>query len=251
MKIKRIIIGVLLTVYLLVAVFLTACLLTYNDYKISVFGDKSLIIVKNDDFEPNYKKGTLLIVKKNKNDDIKVNDEIFFYNTYKNQIVVSFSKVLKTEKITDTQTTYTITGNYDLSSDYVIGKTDTTKVINGVGGVMAFLESRWGFLLMIVFPISVIFLYEIYAVVKEITRPDEEEKVKVIIKEVPVGDGDKPAEKEAEEKPVVQEEKEEEKEEIIVEEKEESKKEEVVEEKSEENVVESKEETTEEDKESI
>lgn len=207
MKIKRIIIGILLTVYLLVAVFLTACLLTYNEYKISVFGDKSLIIVKNDDFEPTYKKGTLLIVKKNKNDEIKVNDEIFFYNTYKSQIAVSYSKVLKTQKITDTQTTYTITGNYELSSDYVIGKADTTTVINGVGNVLSFLESRWGFLLMIVFPISVIFLYEIYAVVKEITRPEDEEKekVKVIVKEVPVGDGNKSSEKNESEEKFVEE----------------------------------------------
>ena len=184
MKIKRIIIGLLLTVYLLVAVFLTACLLTYNDYKISVFGDKSLIIVKNDDFEPNYKKGTLLIVKKNNNDDIKVNDNIFFYNTYKNQIVVSYSQVIKTEKITDTQTTYTITGNYELSSDYVIGKADTTKVINNVGNIMSFLESRWGFLLLIVLPISILFIYEIYIVVKEIVRPDDEDDKKVVKKEI-------------------------------------------------------------------
>lgn len=184
MKIKRIIIGLLLTVYLLVAVFLTACLLTYNDYKISVFGDKSLIIVKNDDFEPNYKKGTLLIVKKNNNDDIKVNDNIFFYNTYKNQIVVSYSQVIKTEKITDTQTTYTITGNYELSSDYVIGKADTTKVINNVGNIMSFLESRWGFLLLIVLPISMLFIYEIYIVVKEIVRPDDEDDKKVVKKEI-------------------------------------------------------------------
>ena len=184
MKIKRIIIGLLLTLYLLVAVFLTACLLTYNDYKISVFGDKSLIIVKNDDFEPNYKKGTLLIVKKNNNDDIKVNDNIFFYNTYKNQIVVSYSQVIKTEKITDTQTTYTITGNYELSSDYVIGKADTTKVINNVGNIMSFLESRWGFLLLIVLPISMLFIYEIYIVVKEIVRPDDEDDKKVVKKEI-------------------------------------------------------------------
>lgn len=180
MKIKRIIIGLLLTVYLLVAVFLTACLLTYNDYKISVFGDKSLIIVKNDDFEPNYKKGSLLIVKKNNNEDIRVNDDIFFYNTYKNQIVVSYSRVVKTEKITDTQTTYTITGNYELSSDYVIGKADTTKVINNVGNVMSFLESRWGFLLLIVLPISMLFVYEIYVVVKEIVRPEDDDDKKVV-----------------------------------------------------------------------
>ena len=99
---------------------------------------------------------------------------------------------------------------------------------------MAFLESRWGFLLMIVFPISVIFLYEIYAVVKEITRPDEEEKVKVIVKEVPAGG--KPAEDdEVEEKATVQKTEEmEEKKESSVEVKEESKEEKEMEEKTEE-----------------
>ena len=170
---KRVIIGILVTAYLLVAVFLTACLLTYNDYKISEFGDKSLIILDNKDFEPNYHKGALLIVQKNKNDDIKVNDEIFFYNTYKNQIVVSNSKVIKTEKITETQTTYTISGNYEISSDYVIGKASTTTVINNVGDILSFLESRWGFLLVIVLPISILFIYEIYVIIREIIRPEE------------------------------------------------------------------------------
>lgn len=178
MKIKKVVIGVLITVYVLVAVALTACLLTFNDYKVSIFGDKSLIIVKNKEFEPNYKKGSLLIVTKNKNEDIKTNDEIFFYNAYKNIVSISYSKVIKTEKITDTQTTYTITGDYDVSSDYVIGKASTTKVINNVGSIMSVLESRWGFIFMIILPIAVAFIYEIYVVVKEIVRPEEELKEK-------------------------------------------------------------------------
>ena len=182
MKIKRIILGTLLSIYLIIAIFLTACLLTYNDYKISVFGDKSLVIVKNDDFEPDYKKGSLLIITKNANEDIKVNDEIFFYTTYGNQMTVSHSKVTKVEKVTDTETTFTLEGGYPLSSEWVIGKADTTKVMNGVGSFLSVLESRWGFLFMIVLPISVLFIYEIYVIVKEIVRPDEEEqKEKVIV----------------------------------------------------------------------
>jgi len=182
MKIKRIILGTLLSIYLIIAIFLTACLLTYNDYKISVFGDKSLVIVKNDDFEPDYKKGSLLIITKNANEDIKVNDEIFFYTTYGNQMTVSHSKVTKVEKVTDTETTFTLEGEYPLSSEWVIGKADTTKVMNGVGSFLSVLESRWGFLFMIVLPISVLFIYEIYVIVKEIVRPDEEEqKEKVIV----------------------------------------------------------------------
>ena len=185
MKIKRIIIGLLLTVYLLVAVFLTACLLTYNDYKISVFGDKSFVIVKNNDFEPDYKKGSLLIITKNNNDDIKVNDEVFFYNTYKNQVSVSHSKVVKVEKVHATETTYTLDGDFPISSEYVIGKADTTKVINNVGTYMSALESRWGFLFMIVLPISVLFIYEIYIIVKEIVRPEEENEKTKEVKDEP------------------------------------------------------------------
>lgn len=218
MKIKRIIFGALLTMYLIVAVFLTACLLTYNDYKISVFGDKSLVIVENNDFEPEYKKGSLLIIKKNNNDEIKVNDEIFFYNTYNNQISVSHSKVLNVQKVTDTETTYTITGNQPISSEYIIGKADTTKVIDNVGDILSLLESRWGFLFMIVLPISVLFIYEIYVIVKEIVRPEEDKKtvkevVKEEVKEEPreelhedeSNDNDENKESEISEKPVVEE----------------------------------------------
>lgn len=37
---------------------LTICLLNYNDYKITELGDKSLIIVKDDELIPTYKKVT-------------------------------------------------------------------------------------------------------------------------------------------------------------------------------------------------
>ena len=82
-KVLKVLFGIFIALYLVVASFLTVCLLSYNDYKISVIGNKSLIILDDDALEPEYKKGSLLIVEKNKNDDIKVNDDIFFYNTYK------------------------------------------------------------------------------------------------------------------------------------------------------------------------
>ncbi len=170
-KVLKIFGGILVTIYILIAVALTACLLTYNDYKISVFGDRSLIILEDNELAPKYKKGSLLIVKKNSNDDIKQGDEIFFYNTYKNKVVVNVSKVNKVKKVTDTETTYTINGKYEISSQYVIGKSDTTTVINDVGSILSVLESKWGFLLVIVFPISLLFIYELYIIIREIKEP--------------------------------------------------------------------------------
>lgn len=175
-KVLKVLFGIFIALYLVVASFLTVCLLSYNDYKISVIGNKSLIILDDDALEPEYKKGSLLIVEKNKNDDIKVNDDIFFYNTYKNEVVVNKSRVEKTQKITDTETTYTINKKYEISSEYVIGKADTTKVVENFGSVLGFLESKWGFLIVIVFPLSLLFIYEIYAIIREIRYPDEESK---------------------------------------------------------------------------
>lgn len=167
-NVLKIILGFFVTVYMICAVFLTVCLLSYNDYKISVIGDKSLIILEDDELAPTYKKGSLLVVTKNSNDDINVNDDIFFYNTYRNEVIVSTSKVKEKQKITDAETTFVVDGNYDISSEYVIGKADTTLVYEGFGTILGFLESKWGFLLVIMFPISLLFVYEIYAIIREI-----------------------------------------------------------------------------------
>ena len=160
------IIGIILgAIYCLIAITLTVCLLNYNDYNITELGDKTLIIVRDDDLEPNYQKGDLVIVKKNPNREIVAGDKIFFYDDKEEQMTVN---------VTKTETTFTMNGDYPLSSEYVIGKTSTSKVYHKLGSVLSTLESRFGFLFLIIFPILVLFIYEIYAVIKEIKSPDEE-----------------------------------------------------------------------------
>ena len=46
----------LIIVYVAIAIFVTICLLTYNQYKVSEFGTKTLIIIDKDDEELQYKK---------------------------------------------------------------------------------------------------------------------------------------------------------------------------------------------------
>ena len=55
-KLGKILLSIFVVLYAVVALFLTACLLKYNDYKITVFGDKSLIIVNDDTLKDKYKK---------------------------------------------------------------------------------------------------------------------------------------------------------------------------------------------------
>ena len=169
------VIGILLIVcYMGVALFLTVCLLNYNDYNITEIGNKSLVIVRDDDLEPNFQKNDLVVVEKNKNNEIRSGDMLFFYNTYQNQVSVNLGKVQKTQYVNEKETTYFMDGDLGISSQYVLGKAETSKVYSGLGRTLSFLESKWGFLFIIILPILVLFIYQIYAVILEMKRPLDE-----------------------------------------------------------------------------
>lgn len=161
-------------IYAVVAIILTICLLKYNDYNITEFKDKSLIIVSDDELRPDFNEGDLVVVYKNKNSDINVGDKIFFYDTYQNQVSVNLGSVINKETITKDETTFIMDGEYSLSSEYVIGAAKTSKVYPNMGKILGFLESRYGFLFIIIFPILIMFIYEIYAVIKEVKSKDDE-----------------------------------------------------------------------------
>lgn len=164
----------IVAVYMVVAVFLTVCLLNYNKYHITELGKKSLIIVSDDDLEPKYVKNDLVVVYKNNNEDIKSGDYVFFYNAYQNQVSVNLGKIIKSTRVNEKEYTYTLEGNLEISSQYVIGKSETSKAYSNMGLVLKVLESRLGFLLIIILPILVLFIYQIYAVILEIKRPVDE-----------------------------------------------------------------------------
>ena len=153
--------------YILVILFITVCLLAYNDYKLTVFGDKTLVPVIDDDLEPNYTVGDLLIIKKDKIEDVKVGDIIFFYRTRSGETTINFAPVTDLEELTATETTITVEGDFRLSSTNFIGKTESASVIPNVGKILHTLESKWGFLFLGVFPSFLVFIYTLYSVVLE------------------------------------------------------------------------------------
>ena len=173
-KILKIIGIIFIVIYCVISITLTICLLNYNDYNITVLGDKTLIIVKDDGLLPSYKKGDLVVVRKNPNYEVKAGDKIFFYDKEEEQVTVNLGTVLSKKNITKTETTYTMNGDYPISSEYLIGKTETSKVYHGLGSVLSVLESRFGFLFLIIFPILILFIYEVFIVIKEVKTPDEE-----------------------------------------------------------------------------
>ena len=155
-------------VYIAVAIFTTAFLLNRNDYSVTVFGNSSLFIVNEDELEPNYSANTLLVVNKENSDNINVGDKIFYYDTYSNEKVIKYNEVTKKEKVTDTETTFITKENKVLSSQYVLGTEESTTNYVLLGSILNILQSKWGFLFFILFPLFLAFVYEIYAIIKEV-----------------------------------------------------------------------------------
>ena len=56
-KIGNVLKGIVISVWLVMAIFVTICLLSYNDFKVSTFGKYSLIIMDSDEMEPEYLEG--------------------------------------------------------------------------------------------------------------------------------------------------------------------------------------------------
>ena len=173
---KKIISNGLFIIYVAIAIFVTVCLLSYNEFKVTEFGDYSLVIISDEGLEPEFNKGDLVIV--NKKSKIITGRKAFFYNTYDRQIEIKLGTVEAAERVTNTETTYTLEGERRISSQYVLGPAETAEVIPGVGTVLGVLESKWGFLFLIVLPSLLAFIYQISVVVSELKNSNSQQKSK-------------------------------------------------------------------------
>lgn len=173
---KKLISNIIFIIYLIIAIFVTVCLLSYNDYKVTVFGDTSLVIVSDNKMEPNYKKGDLVFVENS--DKYEVGDQVFYYNTYNEQIKIRIGTISAVEKGDNSEIVYTLDNEEEqmISNKFVVGTTSTAKSIQNVGLVLGILESKWGFLFLIVLPALLAFVNQIMVVVAGIKETKEKSK---------------------------------------------------------------------------
>ena len=180
---KKTITNVIFIIYVVIAVFVTICLLSYNQFKVTEFGNYSLVIVTDNEMIPDYNKGDLLILDKSV--PVFTGDKAFFYDTYNRQIEVKLGKVQDLEKVTETESTYTFEGDHKVSSEYVLGGEVSASAIPVAGTVLSILESKWGFLFIIVLPALLMFFHQIMVVIGDIkdSKEDSVQKDKKVKKD--------------------------------------------------------------------
>ena len=141
--------------YILIGIFVffviinTVLLFTFNRFSNSVLFGKTIIGLKEDLL--NYKKGSLIILKKG---DVKIGDEILFYDTKNSKNFVNSERVMKVLN----NDTFVIRDNEYVSKDYVIGKVDDALVIPFIGFLYNIFTSKIGYLLSVIFPITFYFI---------------------------------------------------------------------------------------------
>ena len=173
-KIGNFLLDIVVTIWFLVAIFVTVCLLSYNEFKVSTFGKYSFLIIDSEEMEPKFMEGDLLIVKRNADNVINVGDKVFYYNSLMNSSVLIYSDTVQAkEQITKKETTYTLDGE-KVSGEYIIGKLDTAKSYHKLGAILGIFTSKWGFMFLIIFPTLFAIMYEV-AMIIELSK-DKTEK---------------------------------------------------------------------------
>ena len=80
------------------------------------------------------------------------------------------TKNKRKEKINEKEVTYSLRDNTLVSSEYVLSSEKEASTSSFFGKVLYILQSKWGFLLIVVFPLFLAFIYEIYAIYKEFKK---------------------------------------------------------------------------------
>lgn len=166
---KRTIGAILFVIYSIIAIAVTVLLLSFNDYNCSEIGGYTVYIVKDDALEPEYKQGSILIVKSTSDKNLQVGDELFFYKVINSSEFEFVSRTLEAKKQQGRHTIYDVTEDETYDFTYLIGKVEDTIVIEGPWGtILSILESKWGYLFCIVIVSLLLFLQEVFDLVIEI-----------------------------------------------------------------------------------
>lgn len=147
---RKVVFNVFICIYVVITIFITYILLSYNEHNVAEFNKFYLISDKSD----------LVVI--NKDDNINIGDNVYYYGNN------GKIKIGKVNSISDG--IYTLDNEYTLDKDSILGSKDNSKSYCVLGSLYHILTSKWGYLFIIIFPMLIAFVYEIYEIVKEIKK---------------------------------------------------------------------------------
>ena len=165
---KRVLGAILFVIYSIIAIAVTVLLLSFNEYNCSEIGGYTVYIVRDDALEPEYKEGSILLIKETSDKHVQVGDEIFLYKVINSQEYEFVSRTLESKTQQGRHVVYGVSEEESYDTTYFVGKAEDTIVIEGWGWLLSILESKWGYLFCIVIVSLLLFLQEVFDLIIEI-----------------------------------------------------------------------------------
>ena len=167
-KTGTIVISVLLWVIILVAaLYAFTTMATRDNQNVSDIMGYTPLVVKSDSMAPTFRAGDLIFIKKCDTSTLKEGDIICFHTIIDNEYALNTHRIQKIEASGDA-ISYTTLGdnNNGIADTHIISDGDIVGKYVGhlqnAGKVMDFLSSSIGFLIVIVLPMLLFFIYQVY-----------------------------------------------------------------------------------------
>lgn len=167
-KAVKIIVNVLVCIVIILATCIT--LITISSQKNGYFRIfKSIpLTMKDSSMEPTIKKGSLIITKEYKNNDIKEGDVISYRSIDKNNTLEIKTGRVKAIITVNEQTTYiTEFDNKEYTDSEQVNSKNVISIWHGkkvstLGSIIDFLNTKVGFFICIIVPLALLFIYQLY-----------------------------------------------------------------------------------------
>lgn len=167
-KTGTIVISVLLWVIILVAaLYAFTTMATRDNQNVSIIMGYTPLVVKSDSMAPTFCAGDLIFIKKCDTSTLKEGDIICFHTIIDNEYALNTHRIQKIDEVGDARS-YTTLGdnNHGVTDTHIISDGDIVGKYVGhlknAGKVMDFLSSSIGFLVVIVLPMLLFFIYQVY-----------------------------------------------------------------------------------------
>ena len=167
-KAGTIIISVLLWIVILVAaLYAFTTMATRDNQNVASLAGYTPLVVKSDSMSPTFCAGDLIFIRKCDTKTLKEGDIICFHTIIDNEYALNTHRISKIEENGEMRSYTTIGDNNNgVEDQHVIADGDIVGKYVGhvskLGKVMDFLSSSTGFLLVIVLPMLLFFIYQVY-----------------------------------------------------------------------------------------
>lgn len=167
-KIGTIVISVILwAIILLAALYAFTTMATKDDQSVASILGYTPMTVETNSMKPTFQSGDLIFIKKCDTSKLKEGDIITFHTIIDNQYALNTHRIQKIDEVNGVRS-YTTVGdnNNGVTDQHVISDGDIVGKyighVTGLGKVMKFLSSSIGFLIVIVLPMLLFFIYQVY-----------------------------------------------------------------------------------------